>query len=77
MADGLWGGEWSKSVGHLHPPNLWGRGERESGETLSAPHRPRVSGVETTVSLYERTNIDVYALLLNSKKRTLFECQCV
>ena len=79
MADGLWGREWSKSVGHLYPLNLWGRGggERESGESLSAPHHPRVSGVETAVTLYERANIDVYALLLNSKKRTLFECQCV
>ena len=54
-----------------------GGGGRESGESLSAPHRPRVSGVEIAVTLYERANIDVYALLLNSKKRTLFECQCV
>ena len=77
MADGLWGREWSKSVDHLHPLNLWGRAEKESGESLSAPHRPRVSGVETAVTLCERANIDVYALLLNTKKRTLFECQCV
>ena len=54
-----------------------GGGGRESGESLSAPHHHRVSGVETVVTLYERANIDIYALLLNSKKRTLFECQCV
>ena len=59
------------------PLNLLGRGGRESGESLSAPHHHRVSGVETVVTLYERANIDIYALLLNSKKRTLFECQCV
>ena len=49
------------------PLNLLGRGGRESGESLSALHHHRVSGVETVFTLYERANIDIYALLLNSK----------